>query len=415
MRLLILGHNYAPEELGIGPYTTGLAEHFNTQGHEVTVLTSFPHYPTYRWHDEPGLYRSEVRSGVVVRRIRLILPKRRSAFWRVVFDTSVGAGLLISSIGVSRPDLVLSVIPTLQTGMAGGILAELWGVPLIVWIHDLPIEAALAVGMLRPGTLPKLGASFERFVYRLASRIVVIGNRFRDNLMAKGIEGQRVAVIPDWIEAGQMSTANPDPEMRRHLAGSADKFVVLHTGAMAEKQGLGNVVDAARALADDPTISTVLVGDGPTKEQLVAAKEQHGLTNLRILDVQPGKDYGRMLASADVLLLNQRRDVVEAVVPSKLLHYMAAGRPIIAAVNQASVAAELIWEAKSGVLVSPEDPGQLADAIRNIRDNPDLRSRLGANGREYAARNFAKPEIMELWDHLIADVVSSAGNPRPNS
>ena len=156
MRLLILGHNYAPEELGIGPYTTGLAEHFKTRGHDVTVLTSFPHYPTYRWHDEPGLYRSEVRSGVVVRRIRLILPKRRSAFWRVVFDTSVGAGLLISSIGVSRPDLVLSVIPTLQTGMAGGILAELWGVPLIVWIHDLPIEAALAVGMLRPGTLPKL-------------------------------------------------------------------------------------------------------------------------------------------------------------------------------------------------------------------------------------------------------------------
>ena len=122
-----------------------------------------------------------------------------------------------------------------------------------------------------------------------------------------------------------------------------------------------------------------------------------------------------MLAAADVLLLNQRRDVVDAVVPSKLLHYMAAGRPIIAAVNETSVAAELILDARSGVLVSPEDPAQLADAIRNIRDNPDLRSRLGANGREYAAKNFAQAEIMERWDHLIADVVGSAGNPRPNS
>ena len=410
MRLLILGHNYAPEALGIGPYTTGLAEHFKARGHDVTVLTSFPHYPTYGWQGRPGLYRRELRAGVVVRRLRVILPKRRSAIWRVVFDTSVGAGLLIGSIGVSRPDLVLSVIPTLQSGMAGGILAESWGVPLILWIHDLPIEAALAVGMLRPGTLPKLGASFERFVYRFATRIVVIGSRFRDNLLAKGVEDERISVIPDWIQSEETSTASPDPEMRHRLAGSSDAFLVLHTGAMAEKQGLGNVVEAARALADDPTISTVLVGDGPTKEQLVAAKDKLGLTNLRILDIQPRNDYARMMASADVLLLNQRRDVVDAVVPSKLLHYMAAGRPIIAAVNEASVAAELILVAGCGVLVSPEDPAQLAQAIRSIRDNPGLRSSLGANGRAYADKTFAKAEILERWDHLVADVVSSARN-----
>ena len=74
MRLLVLGHNYAPEELGIGPYTTGLAEHFKTRGHDVTVLTSFPHYPTYQWQGKAGMYRHEVRGGVVVRRIRVLLP-----------------------------------------------------------------------------------------------------------------------------------------------------------------------------------------------------------------------------------------------------------------------------------------------------------------------------------------------------
>ena len=165
---------------------------------------------------------------------------------------------------------------------------------------------------------------------------------------------------------------------------------------MAGKQGLGNVVEASRVLAADPTIVTVLVGDGPTKGQLVAARDNLGLANLRILDVQPAKDYSRMLAAADVLLLNQRRDVVDAVVPSKLLHYMAAGRPIIAAVNETSVAAELILDAKSGVLVPPEDPAQLADAIRNVRADLELRSRLGANGKAYASQNFAQAGIMEL-------------------
>jgi colanic acid biosynthesis glycosyl transferase WcaI len=409
VHLLILGHNYAPEQLGIGPYTTGLAEHFKGRGDEVTVLTTFPHYPNYRWQGRPGLYRRELRAGVAVRRMRAILPRRRSAAWRVVFDSSVGAGLLINSIGVSRPDLVLSVVPTLQGGLIGSILAKLWGVPSFLLIQDLPLETGLAVGMLRPGTITRLGARFERFVYRQASQIVVIGDRFRDNLLAKGVRDEMISIIPNWVELDDNCAAKPDPEMRRYLAGSADKFLVLHTGAMAEKQGLANVVEASRELADDSTIATALVGDGPTKCQLVAAIEHWGLTNLRVLGVQPATDYARMLAAADVLLLNQRRDVVDAVVPSKLLQYMAAGRPIIAAVNEASVAAELILDAKSGVVVSPEDPIRLADAIRSIRDSPELRQRLGRNGREYAERKFAKPQIMGRWDSLVTDAVSSVG------
>jgi glycosyltransferase involved in cell wall biosynthesis len=407
LRLLILGHNYAPEVLGIGPYTTGLAEHFEALGDDVTVLTTFPHYPNYKWQGRPGLYSRELLAGVVVRRLRAILPKKRSAVWRVVFDTSVGVGLLVNSIGVSRPDLIISVIPTLQSGLAGGILGKVWRVPSILLVHDFPLEAGLAVGMLRPGTLQRLGARFERFVYGLGTRIVVIGDRFRENLLAKRINEERISIISNWIELDETIAAKPDPDMHRQLAGSADAFLVLHTGTMAEKQGLSNVIEASRVLADDPTITTVLVGDGPTKSQLVAAIVNWGLTNIRILGVQPGEDYLRILGAADVLLLNQRRDVVDAVVPSKLLHYMAAGRAIIAAVNEASVAADLILDAKSGVLVSPEDPGRLADAIRNIRDNPQLRQRLGSNGREYAERKFAKSAIMEQWDRLVADVVTS--------
>ena len=407
MKLLILGHNYAPEALGIGPYTTGLAEHFRGRGDEVTVLTTFPHYPNYRWQARPGFYRREVHAGVVVRRLRVILPGGRGAIRRVVFDSSVGMSLLINSLGVSRPDLVLSVVPTLQSGLTGGILAKLWGVPSILLIHDLPLEAGLAVGMLQPGTLQRLGSRFERLVYKLATRIVVIGDRFRDNLLAKGIPDERISVISNWIEVGETTNAEPDPEMRRHLAGSANGFLVLHTGTMAEKQGLANVIEASRGLADDPTISTVLVGDGPTKSQLVAAIDKWGLTNVRILGVQPAEDYSRMLGAADVLLLNQRRDVVDAVVPSKLLHYMASGRAILAAVNADSVAAELILDAKAGVLVSPEDPRRLAEAIRTLRDNPELRERLGSNGKDYAERKFGKSPIMDQWDRLVANTVTS--------
>ena len=406
MRILILGHNYAPELTGIAPYTTGLAEHFAAAGHSITVLTTFPHYPRYRWQGRPGLFRAETLAGVAVRRIRVILPRRSNAIWRILFDTSVGLGCLVSTVGVARPNLIIAVVPTLQTGFVAGLLSKFWRAPAILLIKDLPLEAGLAVGMLRKGLLYRAGSRFERLVYGMAGRIVVIGERFRDNLLAKGVKPEAITLIPDWVDIDRVGPALAEPEVRRQLAGSETAFLVLHTGAMGEKQGLRTVIDASQSLTSDADIRIVLVGDGPMKPQLKAAIEELHLQNIRLVEIQPAEYFPKMLAAADVLLLTQRAGVVDAVVPSKLLHYMAAERPVIAAVNPNSVAAGLVANARCGVLVAPEDPKRLADAIRQLYREPEMRTTLGRAGREYAEKWFGRGPILERWDRFVVEAAA---------
>ncbi len=407
MRILILGHNYAPEVTGIAPYTTELAEHFANGGHSVTVLTTFPHYPRYRWQERPSLFREERLAGVSVRRTRVVLPRQPTAVWRIVFDSSVGLACLASSVGVARPDLILAIVPTLQSGFAAGLLSKWWRVPAVLLVKDLPLEAGLAVGMLKPGALYKVGTAFERLVYRMVDRVVVIGEQFRGNLLAKGVRAEAITVIPDWVDLDRIRPLKPEAAVRNHLAGSDVGFLVLHAGAMAEKQGLSIAVDAAKRLADDPSTVTVLVGDGPNRPYIEAAIKERRLINIRVLDIQPADYLPKMLAAADVLLLTQRAGVVEAVVPSKLLHYMAAGRPVIAAVSAGSVAATLITTAACGLVVPPEDPIRLAEAIRDLQRNPELRMRLGRHGREFAEASFNKSAILGRWDNFVSDTVSN--------
>ncbi len=330
----------------------------------------------------------------------------------MIFDSSVGLGCLLNAFGVPRPNLIIAVVPTLQSGFAAGVLSKLWRAASVLLVKDLPLEAGIAVGMLRPGLLYRMGARFEHLVYRMVDQVVVIGESFRDSLLAKGVERAKVTVIPDWVDLDRIRPRPAEREVRRFLAGVDTAFLVVHTGAMAEKQGLITVLEAAKQLTGERGIYTVLVGNGPTRSRLEAAIEELNLHNVRLVDLQPADYFPKMLAAADALLLNQRIGVVDAVVPSKLLMYMAAGRPVIASVNAASVAAKLIIEAGCGVIVPPEDPIRLAGAIRELAASPDLRELLGRRGRDYAERTFDRVAILDRWDQFATNAVSRAARIR---
>jgi colanic acid biosynthesis glycosyl transferase WcaI len=286
------------------------------------------------------------------------------------------------------------------------MLAALWRVPMVLLVQDLPIEAALGTGMVHGGFLLRRARDVERAVYRLAHRIVVIGDQFRDNLVAKGVRDELITVIPNWVDLDTIRPRPPDPEVRRYLSGADVEFLVLHAGTMAEKQGLQTVVEAAQMLKGEAHIRTVLVGDGPNRAKLEAAIGHRQLHNIRVMDIQPVDFLPRMLTSSDVLLLNQRAGVIDSVVPSKLISYMAAGRPVIAAANDKSVAAKLVTEAGCGVVVPPEDPVRLADAIRWLRARPDVCQAFGRRGREYAEGRYGRDTILRRWDQLIAEETS---------
>ena len=186
MKILIVGVDYAPDQIGIAPYTTGLAQHLAGVGHDVTVVTTFPHYPTYRWTHGRRLFSSETIEGVRVLRVWCLLP-RRGTVSRIVFDTSFAVAALLVALRRRRPDVVVGVCVPAQTPVVAGFLAKLRRSRSVMLVQDLPVEAAVAVGMLRPGSFAhRVGNAVQQAAFRLANRIVVINGRFGRRLVESG-------------------------------------------------------------------------------------------------------------------------------------------------------------------------------------------------------------------------------------
>jgi glycosyltransferase involved in cell wall biosynthesis len=174
---------------------------------------------------------------------------------------------------------------------------------------------------------------------------------------------------------------------------------------MGQKQALQHVLDAAGSLSDDSHVQITLVGQGPQMADLNSEIARKNLLRIRLLSLLPAGEVAAMLTAADALLVSQRAEVVDSVLPSKALSYMASGRPIIAAVDQRSATAGLIRAANCGLVVAPEDSGALLGGIETLQRNPRISREMGANGRRYVAKRFAKVTVMREWDALLAGMV----------
>jgi putative colanic acid biosynthesis glycosyltransferase WcaI len=405
MRILIAGINYRPEVTGIGPYTAGLAEHVVRCGHDVVVSTTFPHYPQWEWQPPMARWsRTDPLDGVEVRRTRVILPRRAGARWRIAYDTSFAAGTLLRSTMVRRPDLVLCISPPVQAAFSCALLARKWRVPLVLLLQDLPLQAALSVGMMSPGAACRLGNWIERRAYGLAEKIVVINASFRRSLADQGVPAHKVVEIPNWANLDYTAPGAPEPEMRQLLGAPNGEFLVLHCGNMGEKQGLRSAVLAAQIVSRRREVRLALVGDGAERRVLERMVVENDIRSVRLLPLQPAAVFPRMLASADALLLHQRAEVTDSVVPSKLLTYMAAAKPILAAASANSPAARLVSEARCGLVVRPDDPSALADAMDELSGDAHRRRALGLAGRQFVQERFQRKAILKEWELLLEGV-----------
>lgn len=178
---------------------------------------------------------------------------------------------------------------------------------------------------------------------------------------------------------------------------------------MGRKQGLMNVVSAA-ALTHDTAVFWMFVGDGEARLELVDAVRSRNLEHtVRFVPFQREEELSPMFAEADVLLLNQISAVKDTVIPSKLLTYMAAGRPVLAAVNPASEAARLLRDADGGVLVTPDDPEALAAAARWFTTaDPDVLAAFSARSRAYAEQHFDQRKILMEHEEFILNTMRTA-------
>lgn len=400
--VLVVGIYYRPEQTGIAPYTTAVAEHLASVGADVRALTGIPHYPAWRVFDGYGgkIRSSERLSGVNVRRLKVHVPARQSASHRALYEASYAVQATLS--GGNSPDVVLGVVPTLAGGFGAAVHAARSRAPLGLIVQDLSGPAALQSGIPGGGGMVAgVTRRLEAGILRRADRIAIVSEGFRGYIEDAGVDPARIAPLPNW---SRMPEPNASPkEAREELGWPADSPIALHAGNMGLKQGLEHLVAAARlGKALRPDLKFVLMGDGSQRAALERSAE--GLDNLIFTGSRHGSEFANALGAADVLLVNERASVLDMSLPSKLTSYFLARRPVLAAVAPPGVTAAEIERSGGGIVVPAEDPRALLRAIDDLLANPALRLRLAAAGRAYADEHLTAAAGLARAERFVADL-----------
>jgi glycosyltransferase involved in cell wall biosynthesis len=412
VRVTIVGINYGPETTGVAPYSTAIAEGLASRGHQVHMITGLPHYPEWRVADD---YRHIRRAdtglnGVGLHRRRHFVPSTASARGRIRMEVSFARSVLFSRW--FSPDVVLVVTPALLSAAAVVARARVLGIPVGVVVQDVYGTGVVETGAMG-GRAAAQVARLETSVLNGATSVSVIHRRLARVLTDAGVDNAKLRVIRNWahIEGGVQLGGNESARVR--LGWKPDETVVLHAGNMGAKQGLENVVAAARlAAADDqaPRVRFVLLGNGNKRraiEELAA-----GVPTLDIVDSLPDAEFRAALAAADILLVNELPGIGDMAVPSKLTSYFIAGKPIIAATDAASGSADELESSGAGVVVPPGDPQRLLDTVRRVAADQRLRENLGRNGMRYAEEVLSADSALNAYEAWCAELASRGGRRR---
>jgi colanic acid biosynthesis glycosyl transferase WcaI len=349
------------------------------------------------------MFMRENINGVNILRTYLYVPERPGrARNRVLFDTSFSVSALVGAIATSRIDVVIAISPPLQIGLTAWVIARLKRAKVYLQIKDLVPDAAIAAGMLRgDGRAARIGYGLERIVYGKMDRIGVICEGFRTNLIEKGISDAKIDLIPDYIDLSFMRPAQRVNGFRaRHNLAPQD-FVVAYSGSIALKQGLRVFVEAAAQMKSESWIRFLVIGDGPYLADLKNVADRLNVRNLTFLPLQPRDMLPSQLGAADALLITQRKAVNDCVFPGKLLYYMAAGRPVLAAVSRESETGTFIAKYRVGLVVEPENPEALVWGIRTLRTQPELRNEMGNAGRTIAEQMFDRRIVLTKFEKIL--------------
>jgi colanic acid biosynthesis glycosyl transferase WcaI len=413
VKILILGLNFAPEKVGIAIYTKGLAEALADYGHEVRVVAGQPYYPGWKVLEGHSAFAYSIQNaaGVRVTRVPHYVPARPTGTKRLLHHASFALSAafpMMTQALTWRPDLVVSVAPSLAAAPLAHCAALLCGGKSWLHLHDFEVEAAFATGLLRRGSvLAELALRFERKVLVSFDSVSSISRAMCRRLMQKGVEATRIFEFGNWADIERVRPLERQSPFRE-LWKIDTPHVALYSGNIANKQGAEILIGAAQLLSLRRDLTFVICGDGPMRATLEAMAA--GLPNVKFRDLQPAEQLGDLLGLASVHLLPQVAGAADLVLPSKLANMLASGRPVVATAEPGTG----LYEEMQGVglTVAPGDFKAFTAAIGRLLDDPALAVEMGQAARRRAEERWSKARVLAgMLDHVA---VMSGGKAAPH-
>ncbi len=411
MRVILLSQWYPPEQAPIGYMIQELASSLVSKGHDVTVITGFPNHPSgvvfggYRkqWSMKESI------DGVKVRRMYLYTSPSVGKIKRMItflsFTFSSAWALLVNP----RYDLIFAVFQPLSVGLTLPTIARIRRAKLVLNVQDLHPDVPIELGLISNPLLIRVLRWVEKRGYQSADGLAVICEQFRRHCVQLGAKDDNVAMIPNWIDLREIEPGIRDNQFRAQLGLLSEHIVVLYAGTIGLVAGAEVVLHAAQILQGKlPNIRFVFVGEGPAVTRLKELAIANSLTNVVFSSFQPRAKLPEVQAIADISIVTLRRGKGRFSVPSKVLGYMAAARPVIASVDLDSETALLVSRAGCGEVIEPENSASLVDAIASLAENNERRRLLGNKGRQYLEDHYQKDKITGQYIKFFEDVVRVA-------
>ena len=400
-RNIIVSELYYPEQNATGFILTGIAEGL-AEKDSVNVLCAQPCY-NQRGIKAPKL---EEHNGVAILRCWSTTCDPKQIWGRLLnFATtslSVGWRALFS---IKRGDKVLVVTNPPLLPFFVRVVCWLKGAKFVLLVHDVYPDVFVPLGLMKSShPLYRMLSWVNGKLYASADRVVALGRDMARLVEEKSQGGAHVSVIPNW---GDVDVITPMPKTENALLQKlnlTDKFVVHYSGNHGRTHDLLSIIEAAKLLEDEKDVHFLFIGEGSGKAEVVARASELELENVTFCTFVDRAELNTSLNAADVSVLAFKKGMAGISVPSRLYNLMAAGKPILALVDNNSEVADVIREAKLGVAVSPESPRNLAEQILSLRNDGDLRVKMAENSRNEAVSKYSydvtKQQYRDLFNSL---------------
>ncbi len=401
MRILYVSHYFPPEMGAPAGRVAGLAGLWARAGHEVHVLTGFPHHPTGRIHPEyrrkflRGFVREEFEGAHVHRTWIFPAANKGKVLRSLNYASFMASAVVNGALAIPRPDIVLATSPQLLCAGAGALLSRRFRAPFVMEVRDLWPESLVAVGASHmQSPMVRVLEGVARRLYASANHVVTVTEAQRAAIVAGGIPADQVSVIPNGVDEQFLSGATPSG------APGSDPFVVTYIGTLGMAHHLETLLEAAHRLRGDSCFRFRIVGEGARRAALEAHARALALDNVEFVGERPREEVPRWIAeSSACLVLLRKTDVFTTVVPSKMLEIMAVGRPIVLGVR--GEASALLERAGAGVAIEPENAEQLVAALAALRADPQRSRQMGESGRQFVRREFLRESLAQRYLHLL--------------
>jgi glycosyltransferase involved in cell wall biosynthesis len=397
--LFVISEVYFPEEAGTAHYMTGIAEGLASKT-AVRVICARPKYER-QWDAVPA---KESHKGVSIQRCWATTFDKNRLAGRIANVVTASLSIFLAAVRqVRKDDRVLVVTSPPLLPFVAAAACRLRGARCFLKIDDVFPEAMIHSGLLRPGSIAVSFMNWmNRALYRRVERIVVLGRDMRLLVEKKlGGPGENLLVIPNWAD---VDTVVPSPKagnrlLREHAL--ENKFVVGYAGNLGRVQAVEAMFETARLLKGEEDVHFMVVGSGQKAAWLESAVAQAGLTNITLAGWRPRAQQCDFLNACDLGLVSLVRGMAGIGVPSRLYNVMAAGKPVLAMIDQESEPAMVVREESIGWVVPPDQPRKAAAAILDAKSDRGRLARMGATARKVAAAKYSRERILAAYESLL--------------